>query len=81
MIPWTNVIHKKWQAEKMATFAAMVGHLDQGVGRIMAELKAQNVADNTLVIFLSDNGACNELVQPNWYDVPRARPGKAKRSR
>jgi len=70
VIPWTNVIHPQWQAEKMATYAAQVGHLDDGVGRIMAELQAKNIADNTLVIFLSDNGACNELVQPDWYDVP-----------
>lgn len=70
VIPWTNVVHTEWQAEKMATFAAMVEHLDQGVGRIMAELKARKISDDTLVIFLSDNGACAELVQPNWYDVP-----------
>ncbi|HEX4349536.1 MAG TPA: arylsulfatase, partial [Verrucomicrobiae bacterium] len=77
VIPWTNVIHPQWQAEKMATYAAQVGHLDDGVGRIMAELKAKNIADNTLVIFLSDNGACNEVVQPDWYDVPsKTRDGR-----
>lgn len=77
VIPWTNVVHKEWQADKMATYAAMIQHLDQGVGKIMSELKNTRIAANTLVIFLSDNGACNELVQPNWYDVPsRTRDGR-----
>lgn len=77
VIPWTNVVNREWQADKMATYAAMVEHLDLGVGRIMAELKRKNADTNTLVIFLSDNGACNELVQPDWYDVPSvARDGR-----
>jgi arylsulfatase len=70
VIPWTKVVHKEWQAEKMAAYAAMIGHLDQGVGKIMSEIKSKNIDRNTLVIFLSDNGACNEVVQPGWYDVP-----------
>jgi arylsulfatase A-like enzyme len=78
VIPWTNVIHPLWQATKMATYAAMIDHLDQGVGRIVAELTAKKIADNTLVIFLSDNGACDEVVQPDWYDVPsQTRAGRA----
>lgn len=70
VIPWTNVINQEWQATKMAAYAAQIQHLDQGVGRVVAELKRKNIEDNTLIIFLSDNGACNELVQPGWYDVP-----------
>ncbi|WP_371196241.1 sulfatase [Glaciecola sp. SC05] len=42
--------------KKQATFAAMVEHMDNNVGRILDMLKAQNLADNTLVIFTSDNG-------------------------
>jgi arylsulfatase len=77
VIPWTNVVNKAWQANKMATYAAMIQRLDQGVGNIMAALKRKQIEDNTLVIFLSDNGACNEVVQPQWYDVPsRTRDGR-----
>ncbi len=47
-------------ARRMATFAAMVQHVDQGVGRILADLKEHNEMDNTLIFFLSDNGACYE---------------------
>jgi arylsulfatase A-like enzyme len=47
-------------ARRMATFAAMVDHVDQGVGRITAHLKETKQLDNTLIIFLSDNGACYE---------------------
>jgi arylsulfatase A-like enzyme len=69
---WTEAPNHAWQANRMATFAAMVSHLDQGVGRIMAELQQAHAATNTLVIFLSDNGACDEVVQPEYYDVPSA---------
>ncbi|NQZ90034.1 MAG: arylsulfatase [Colwellia sp.] len=43
-----------------ATYAAMVSRLDEYVGKIMAELEAQGIADNTMVIFTSDNGAARE---------------------
>lgn len=38
------------------TYAAMISAVDDGVGRVLAELDAKGVADNTIVIFLSDNG-------------------------
>lgn len=75
--PWTNVTDQKWQANRMATYAAMVQHLDTGVGQILDTLKQLGIDQNTLVVFLSDNGACAEDVQPQWYDVPsRTRDGR-----
>src|SRR5208282_3521177 len=65
--PWEDAPDKDWQANRMATYAAMVERMDSGVGRIMAELKAKKIEQNTLVMFLSDNGACAEVVQPGWY--------------
>ncbi len=47
-------------ARRMAIFAAMVEGVDQGVGQILDHLKATNDLDNTLILFLSDNGACYE---------------------
>ena len=40
-----------------ATYAAMVERMDWGIGQIMRALEERNIADNTLVIFMSDNGA------------------------
>lgn len=46
---------------KMAVYAAMVDRMDQNIGRLLAKLEALGVEDNTLVLFLSDNGGCAEL--------------------
>ncbi len=48
--------HKPPTRQKNPTYAAMVEALDTAVGRIMTELREQALADNTLVIFTSDNG-------------------------
>jgi arylsulfatase A-like enzyme len=61
-------------AHRMAIFAAMVSHVDQGIGRIVADLKANGELDNTLILFLSDNGACYEW-GPFGFDGP-SRTGK-----
>ncbi|MEM9369323.1 MAG: arylsulfatase [Planctomycetota bacterium] len=42
----------------MATYAAMIDKVDQSVGALVAKLESQNALDNTLIMFLSDNGAC-----------------------
>ncbi len=47
-------------AYRMATFAAMIEHVDRGVGRMVAHLKETGDLDNTLILFTSDNGACYE---------------------
>ncbi|HEX6866302.1 MAG TPA: sulfatase-like hydrolase/transferase, partial [Caulobacteraceae bacterium] len=50
---------------RLRVYAAMVRNLDRNVGRVMAELKAQGLDDNTLVIFTSDNGGANYIGLPN----------------
>jgi arylsulfatase A-like enzyme len=47
-------------AYRMATFAAMVEHVDRGIGKIIAQLKKSGDLDNTLILLTSDNGACYE---------------------
>jgi arylsulfatase len=47
-------------AHRMAIYAAMVKHVDDGIGRIVSQLKATGELDNTLILVLSDNGACYE---------------------
>ncbi|HEU5147748.1 MAG TPA: arylsulfatase, partial [Chryseosolibacter sp.] len=47
---------------RMAIYAAQIDIMDQGVGRIVQKLKEKNQLDNTLILFLSDNGACAEFI-------------------
>lgn len=54
---WEADAHKDWQAERMAVYAAQVAAIDRGVGRLLQKVDDAGVADNTLVMFLSDNGA------------------------
>ena len=54
---WADDADKEWQAERMAVYAAQVTSIDRSTGRILEALRARSELDNTLVIFLSDNGA------------------------
>jgi arylsulfatase len=54
-------------SRRMAIFAAMVDRMDTGIGRVVDDLKAQGELDNTLIVFLSDNGACAEW-DPYGFD-------------
>ena len=61
---------KKFSAQSMQTYAGMVDNMDTNVGKILAYLENIGEADNTLVIFLSDNGADPTQLPP----VPENRP-------
>jgi arylsulfatase A-like enzyme len=59
---WDNVPQSArplWDM-RMATYAAMIDCLDQGVGRILQALEKNRALDNTVIVFISDNGACAE---------------------
>ena len=45
---------------RRAIYAAQIERMDQNIGRVVAELKRTGVIDNTLILFLSDNGCCAE---------------------
>lgn len=45
---------------KMAVYCAMIDRMDMGIGKVLAKLKELGQEDNTLVMFLSDNGGCSE---------------------
>ena len=49
-----------WFDDRMATYAAMVDIMDRGVGKIMDAVNARADKDNTMVLFMSDNGGCAE---------------------
>lgn len=57
---WDEVEDKELMDLKMAIYAAQIDRMDQGIGKIMAKLKEAGKEENTLVIFLSDNGGCHE---------------------
>ncbi len=56
--PWEALTDKQkdLEDEKMATYAAMVDRMDQNIGRVLAALRRLGLEENTLVLFLSDNG-------------------------
>jgi arylsulfatase A-like enzyme len=58
---WDDVKDKKWEAAGMEVYAAMIDRMDQGVGKLVAELKRTGQLDNTLILYLQDNGGCAEL--------------------
>lgn len=54
-------------ARRMAIYAAMIDRMDQNIGRVMDDLESSNELKKTLIIFLSDNGACAEW-DPHGFD-------------
>ena len=50
----------EWEMLRMEVYAAMVDNMDQNIGRLLALLDELGIAENTAVMFLSDNGACAE---------------------
>jgi arylsulfatase len=57
---WEKNADAAWDARAMAVHAAMVDRMDQGIGRLIKQLEESGELDNTLILFLSDNGASNE---------------------
>ncbi len=63
---WSETADKAWQVERMVVYAAMIACMDKGIGRIMDQLRASGLEENTLVLFLADNGGCAEEIVPDW---------------
>ncbi|MFT4204227.1 MAG: arylsulfatase [Chitinophagaceae bacterium] len=76
---WEANPDKEWDARAMAVHAAMVDRMDQGIGRILKALEQAGQIDNTLVVFLSDNGASAELSER--YGSGFDRPGATRDGR
>ena len=71
---WDSLDEKSRDFEdlRMATYAAMVDCVDQGVGRVTQTLKELGIDDNTLVIFMNDNGASpNDRVRRGNFGEPQ----------
>jgi arylsulfatase A-like enzyme len=64
---WTNTPHREWEARRMGVYAAMIDRMDQQIGRVLDALRRFGQYDDTLVLFLSDNGGCAELMREDGW--------------
>ena len=62
---WPAAEHKAWLLRCMEVYAAQVDRMDQGIGRILAALERHDHLNDTVILFLSDNGACAEDIPEN----------------
>ena len=60
--PWNTVEEQEWEDLRMAVYAAMIDRMDQGIGKILAKLRELELDEDTVVMFLSDNGGCAEFL-------------------
>ncbi len=63
MPAWQDVEDQEEEALKMAVYAAMVDRLDQNIGRVLNKIREMDEWSNTIILFLSDNGACAEVAE------------------
>ena len=73
---WENATEKKIWARKMAVYAAMIDRMDQNIGRLVNTLKSNGQYENTMIVFISDNGACAETVNTKLLSNPAKKIGE-----
>jgi arylsulfatase A-like enzyme len=64
-------------AQRMSLYAGMITGMDRNIGRLLTDLRTSGQLDNTLIFFLSDNGACAEW-EPFGFELqptPEPQPG------
>ena len=68
--PWTNLgeAEKMEFDRRMAVYAAQIDNMDQGIGRVLVSLKEKGFLENTVVLFLSDNGGTAEFISRGTID-------------
>lgn len=79
-VPWASLTReqKEYQRTKMAIHAAMITRMDREIGRVLDQLKRMGTYDDTLILFLSDNGASAEImIRADGHDRS-APPGSAR---
>jgi arylsulfatase len=70
--PWNSlsIEQKRFQSTKMAIHAAMVDRMDREIGRVLGQLRKMDAWENTLIVFLSDNGADATLMVASAANAP-----------
>jgi arylsulfatase len=79
-VPWSTLTleQKRFQRIKMAIHAAMISRMDLEIGKVLRQVQAMGAERDTVVIFLSDNGASSEqLIRGDGHDSA-APPGSAR---
>ncbi len=73
--PWNSLTEEKKDSLdlEMAVFAAMIDRMDQNIGRVLSDLEENGKLENTIIMFLIDNGSCP--YQSN--KIPDVQPGPA----
>lgn len=61
----------EWESARMAVYAAMIDRLDQNVGRLLRCLEETKQREHTVIIFLSDNGGCEEHINEDGSNIRR----------
>jgi len=70
VVPWNSLSEEeqRYEARKMELYAGMVDNLDVNIGRLIAYLKEIGEYENTLIVFMSDNGAAHrDFIQSEKY--------------
>ena len=69
---WDQATDKKTWVRTMAVYAAMIDRMDQNIGKMIGALKKEGQYENTIIIFLSDNGGCAEnMSSRNFNDTTK----------
>ena len=72
---WEDVPNQErpWFERAMEVYAAQIDRMDRGIGEVVAALEETGRLDNTLILFLADNGGCAEVLTDRWTGlaIPR----------
>ncbi len=76
--PWDDVENKRYETRAMETYAGMITCMDRNVGKIVDYLERTGQLENTVIMYLQDNGACAEIhgrkhKEPTPIPVPEGR--------
>lgn len=80
---WKDAPDREWQQRRMEVYAAQIDHMDQNVGSILDALRRSGREQDTLILFLADNGGCAEDLPAGVVNIntpKRTRDGRAIRS-
>jgi len=80
---WKDAPDREWQQRRMEVYAAQIDRLDRNVGTILEAVRRSGREQDTLIMFLADNGGCAENLPPdrlNNNSPKQARDGRPMRS-
>ncbi len=73
-VPDWDTVNRREEARKMEVYAAMMHRMDQGIGKIVGRVKSLGIEENTMIVFLSDNGGSHEEIRRDEPDAITGEP-------